>query len=158
MDKPDERFDMPNTTAPERFWSKVDVGQRDECWLWTAHTAGGGYGYYRPGGKAPMVPAHRVAYELLIGPIPDGLQLDHLCRVRACVNPDHLEAVTQTVNVLRGFSPSAEASRKIYCVRGHDLTDPANIYSDLPSRPRTRTCRPCAITRAREQRAKAKAS
>jgi hypothetical protein len=147
--------DMHKPTLPERFWSKVEV-RASGCWLWTGPIAAEGYGWYNR--DAISGPAHRFSYEQTVGPIPGGLQLDHLCRVRHCVNPEHLEPVTQRVNVLRGESPSAIAARKTVCLNGHDLNDPANVYHNIPSRPGTRTCRPCAIARARAQRAKAKAS
>lgn len=73
----------------DRFWEKVD--KSGECWLWTAYTTKKGYGQTHIGGKTKY--AHRVAYELSVGPIPDGKELDHLCRNRACVNPDHLDPV-----------------------------------------------------------------
>ena len=88
--------------APERFWEKVDKAGQDECWLWTANkTAPNGHGrFLGPGGQ---VMAHRFAYELLVGPIPEGLVIDHLCRVRLCVNPAHLEPVTAEENIRRGW-------------------------------------------------------
>src|SRR6266496_2265386 len=88
-----------------RFWAKVDrSGGSRACWLWTGKTGRDGYGRIGLGGRGALVRvrAHRFAYELLIGPIPDGLQIDHLCRVRHCVNPAHLEPVTQRENILRG--------------------------------------------------------
>lgn len=88
-------------TVTERFWPKVERVE-DGCWLWTASLTGDGYGRISLGGKfGPMGLAHRVAYELLVGPIPEGLELDHLCRVRRCVNPEHLEPVTHAENVRR---------------------------------------------------------
>lgn len=65
--------------------------------------------------------AHRFSYEFANGPVPDGLQLDHLCRNRLCVNPGHIEPVTQRVNMLRGISPAAENARKTHCMNGHPL-------------------------------------
>lgn len=92
----------------ERFWSKVE--KSSGCWAWTGHKNRNGYGWtLGPKGKGES--AHRIAYELLVGPIPEGLQIDHLCRNRACVNPDHLEPVTQRVNWQRGNAPSAIAWR-----------------------------------------------
>ena len=104
----------------DRFWAKVQ--QTESCWLWTAARDHRGYGEFRvelP--PARPAKAHRFAYETLIGPIPDGLELDHLCRVRNCVNPEHLEPVTGRVNTLRGESPAAQNARKTHCVRGHEL-------------------------------------
>lgn len=94
------------------------------CWLWRGHTEGGGYGYIRAGGKTHgLLRAHRVSYMIHVGPIPDGLVLDHLCRNKRCVNPEHLEPVTIGENVLRGVSPSAVASRRTACEKGHPYGD-----------------------------------
>ena len=82
----------------ERFWAKVR--KTDGCWLWTGSHNGLGYGTIRSVGRKMYV--HRYSYELLVGPIPAGLELDHLCRVPGCVNPDHLEPVTHAENLRRG--------------------------------------------------------
>lgn len=84
-------------TRAERFWSKVE--KTDGCWLWTSTTNENGYGRFSI--KRRFVSAHRLAYEMTVGPIPDGLTIDHLCRVRSCVRPEHLEAVTLQENCLR---------------------------------------------------------
>ncbi len=84
--------------TPWRFWMKVNF--TDTCWLWNAHLDREGYGGFSVGGMS--VPAHRWAYEFCVGPIPDGLTIDHLCRVHNCQNPDHLEPVTRRENVRRG--------------------------------------------------------
>lgn len=109
----------------ERFEAKV--GQRGEgCWEWTgSRSAATGYGMFalrHPDGTWKPTTAHRVAHDLYIGPVPSGLVVDHLCRNRGCVNPAHLEAVTQRTNVLRGEHPSAVAIRTGRCKRGHDLS------------------------------------
>lgn len=91
-----------------RFWSKVD--KADDCWIWRGHHGRFGYGLFTwapSRGVSKVRAAHRVAYELLKGPIPDGLVLDHLCRNPPCVNPDHLEPVPQVVNMVRGFEATA---------------------------------------------------
>jgi HNH endonuclease len=98
---------VARTPPSERFWAKINKGgpipeHRSDlgpCWLWTAAT-NYGYGVFRIDRRS--IYAHRYAYELLVGPIPDGLQLDHLCRVPPCVNPTHLEPVTHRENILRG--------------------------------------------------------
>lgn len=82
----------------KRFWSHVDAD--GDCWLWTASRKDNGYGQIFIGGQNVL--AHRYAYESLVGPIPDDKEIDHLCRVRHCVNPDHLEPVTHKVNFDRG--------------------------------------------------------
>lgn len=98
----------------------------DGCWIWTAALKNG-YGAISLDGKIRF--AHRVAYEDFVGPIPDGLQLDHLCRVPACVNPLHLEAVTPQTNVLRGYSPGAVALRRENCLYGHPYSEHGVIAS-----------------------------
>jgi len=97
----------------------------DGCWQWTGATNKGGYGSLRWEGRFPY--AHRVVYELLVGPIPKGMQLDHLCRNRACVRPDHLEPVTCRENVLRGDGIAANNARKTHCPQGHEYTE-ENTY------------------------------
>lgn len=94
--------------------------------------------------------AHRYAYEHFIGPIPEGLQVDHLCRVRNCVNPDHLEAVTCRENVLRGDGVAAANARATHCPQGHAY-DEANTYTWTNG---GRHCRACARIKTREQRAR----
>ena len=84
----------------ERFWTKVDTTPTiHQCWVWTAAKSSKGYGSIKLDGKVQV--AHRVAYETLVGPIPDGLHIDHLCRNRACVNPDHMERVSRSTNSTR---------------------------------------------------------
>lgn len=125
-------------------WSRWVVRQ-DGCWHWSGKLSPQGYGRLYWG--CQRLYAHRVGHELYKGPIPEGMVIDHLCRNTVCVNPDHLEAVPQRINALRGQSPSAVHAAQTHCINGHELTE-HNIYW----RPDTygRQCRACA--RAREQR------
>lgn len=119
-----------------RFVEKVDFpDDLDECWVWTGAKSGRpGEEYGRiwagkrsPNGHPSPTPAHRVSYELFVAPIPDGLEIDHLCRVHLCVNPRHLEPVTYEENQRRGQSPMANQARQTHCKRGHEFT-PENTY------------------------------
>lgn len=141
-------------TPKERFWPKVNKhgpipDYRPElgpCWVWTAAMATGGYGAFGVGRR--KVYAHRFAYELLVGPIPEGLEIDHLCRVRACVNPTHLEAVTHRENDIRGFGASGIHARKTHCFRGHPF-DENNTYKRANGK---RVCRTCTLERQNKRR------
>ena len=121
-----------------RFWPKVD--KTGDCWIWTAAQDGKGYGGFWDGEQRQK--AHRVAYELMVGLIPTGLCLDHLCRNTLCVNPAHLEVVTQRVNILRGVGVSAQKARQTHCINGHELT-PQNTYIREDRRHPSRSCRVC---------------
>ncbi len=130
---------VTGTQQIERFWSKVQ--KTETCWLWTRAKNNCGYGVFviRHG---RYVYAHRFAYELLVGPIPEGLELDHVkergCISPACVNPAHLEPVTHAENNRRA------ATKGLTCKRGHEFTDD-NVYW---SKRGTRQCRTCARVRA----------
>lgn len=116
--------DDPRRPLSDRFWSKV--AKTETCWLWTASLDGSGYGQFftRVEGQRKSNRAHRLAYELVVGPIPEGLVLDHLCRNPKCVNPEHLEPVTDRENILRGTGLSARRARQVLCAEGrHRLDD-----------------------------------
>lgn len=139
--------------TPERFWSKVDKqgpvpAERPDlgpCWIWIAAKTSRGYGNFTVGGRSGRNhTAHRFAYELANGAVADGLDLDHLCRVRACVNPTHLEPVTRRENLLRGETIVARNSAKTHCPHGHEYT-PENTYV----RDGSRNCRQCRRQRER---------
>lgn len=135
-------------TVEDRFWAKVDF--TDTCWLWTAGRFNGGYGSFLVDGR--RTGAHRFAYELVKGPIPDGLEPDHLCRVRLCVNPSHLEAVTHSENARRGLT--GMHARKTHCLRGHPMSD-ARLGTDGEGYLK-RTCRPCQRIWSAEARKRAR--
>jgi len=128
----------------QRFWSKVE--KTNNCWEWKAGKAYHGYGEFGVNGKIVLV--HRFSYELFKGEIPKGLQIDHLCRNRVCVNPEHLEVVTNKENVLRGFGISAVNARKTCCSKGHELQEP-NLYQSA-LRLGWRSCKICNRKRGRE--------
>ena len=128
------------------FWAKVDKSDPEGCWLWTGALSDG-YGSFGIEGHRTKG-AHRYAYETLVGPVPSGLQLDHLCRVRNCVNPDHLEPVTQRENLLRSEGAAARNARKTHCENGHPFDD-----ENTSSTNGKRRCRACG--RESEQRRRA---
>lgn len=119
----------------ERFMSYVD--KSGACWLWTGGRERRGYGFFWYGQR--LWSAHRFSYMIHNGEIPSGLTIDHVCRNPQCVNPAHLEAVTQKVNNLRGMSDSAANSRKTHCKRGHAFTD-ENTWRDKRNKRRCRIC------------------
>lgn len=130
----------PDTEA--RFWVKVHRGAPEECWPWLASGNGKGYGQFYLHGKSVL--AHRFAYELVVGPIPVGLHLDHLCRMRRCVNPAHLEPVTNRENILRGVGATARNATKMHCPQGHEYTpENTRVYRDR------RNCVTCLEARGR---------
>lgn len=148
-----------STPPPERFWMKVDFNgpvpvHRPElgpCWLWKGSTATYGYGTFWDG--ECTVRAHRWAYVFCVGPIPEGLTLDHLCRVRHCVLSDHLEAVTSRVNILRGEGATAQHARQTHCPQGHPYSGSNLLTLQRASGNVGRGCRLCANA-ARRKRGK----
>lgn len=132
--------------AIERFFWRVDKTDPNGCWLWTGSREPKGYGRFWLNGQ--QFKAHRAAYELLVGPIPEGLVLDHLCRVRVCVNPAHLEPVTNRENILRGEGRTAVQARRTHCPKGHPYDEANTIVRQRHGRP-TRQCRACARDRVR---------
>ena len=133
---------VQDKTPAERFWPHVE--KTETCWLWTGYIKPNGYASFYPGGGRHVykVYAHRFAYEMLAGPIPEGLEIDHLCNVRHCVNPDHLEPVTYRENTDR------RVDRKTHCKNGHPFDD-ANSYLWRGNR----YCRACRNSRPRSSTA-----
>lgn len=142
------RTDRPGFV--ESFWSRVVKWTwPNDCWIWDAARNGLGYGIVWNGEK--LLLAHRVSWTLTHGQIPRGVVIDHVCRNVACVNPTHLQLVTQRENTLRGISPNAIAHRTNTCKRGHSLED-ARLEGGR------RRCRQCSTIRTREYRAAKRAS
>lgn len=137
-----------HSTASERLSAAVRLDHATGCHEWTKTITGGGYGYLVVDGANR--PAHRYAYELAFGPIPAGLQIDHLCRNRKCCNPAHLEAVTQRTNILRGVGVSAINLAKTHCPAGHPYVE-GNIYYEGAQRA-FRRCRECRLAQTRRRR------
>ena len=135
------------------FWKRIEKNftKTDGCWLWKGTQQGAGYGVI-------SFLAHRLVYELLVGPIPDSLVIDHLCNERSCVNPNHMRTVTQEVNSMSGGSPPARNARKKRCKHGHRFTAKNTmILSKGPNRRRARTCRICCHREQQRYRDKKRA-
>lgn len=131
---------MMKKSDRERFDEKWVPEPNTGCWLWTASSNRQGYGYFSIGRK--IRGAHRASWELHRGPIPDGMVLDHLCRVPSCVNPDHLRVVTPRVNTLENsLGSAAQRAKQTHCKRGHPLSGD-NVRMCGPLR-RYRQCRLC---------------
>lgn len=128
-------------SAKDRLLDRVAAGYGG-CWIFTGHVGRTGYGWLKDDRQKTQT-VHRIAYEAFVGPVPAGLHLDHLCRVRRCVNPYHLEAVAQRVNSLRGESFSAINARKTHCAQGHEFSPENTYYKPNGDKPPTRQCRRC---------------
>ncbi len=145
---------IPRPTEEERFWRRVRI-RDDGCWEWTASRSKDGYGqFYRDGNL--RIYAHVYSYTHYVGPVPDGHELDHKCRFRACCNPIHLEPVTHRVNCLRGESPFAKKARQTHCKNGHEFTRDNTIVTIKRGNP-TRECLACSRKWHREYKRKVRA-
>ena len=137
-----------------RFWSKVQIPLGiGECWQWIAGQNGDGYGSFQEASYKNSK-AHRIAYEMVIGQIPEGKVIDHLCRNRGCVNPYHMEVVTPGENTLRGESFSAVNARKTHCPNGHPLEGDNLWKHDLTLG--RRRCKICMLAQIRACKARRK--
>jgi len=132
----------------QRFQSKYIPEPNSGCWLWIGATTAKGYGSFWANGKSCK--AHRWSYRWKFGPIPKGLQIDHLCRVRSCVNPQHLEPVTNAENIKRGETGKHSRAAQTHCIYGHPLSG-LNLYVTKQG---YRQCRACNARRQRESQAR----
>lgn len=132
-----------------RLWNKVVKGpSENDCWGWTDILSEAGYAYFAVGGrKGSKFLAHRLLYELVVGPIPNGKELDHLCRNRWCVRPDHQQPVTRHTHILRGETIAARNAAVTHCPQGH----PYNIFNTYYYHGQ-RYCRACNNILRRERR------
>lgn len=136
-----------------RFWSKVDKNGPDGCWLWLGQIRKTRQPYGSFWVPPKNVPAHRFSYELAIGPIPDGLVLDHLCRNPSCVNPAHLEPVTTKENLMRGVGLPALNAQKTHCKYGHPLSGDnliIRVQTQGKSTSQVRVCKICKYAAVRK--------
>lgn len=134
---------MPAPNKIEYVWDRIEKVTESGCWIWMGQIGNGyndGYGKFRFHQKTLL--AHRVIYEIVKGPIPEGLYPDHLCRVRCCVNPYHIELVTNRENILRGSNMAAKYIKRTHCNNGHELT-PENTVKRYDSKT-ARRCRICS--------------
>ena len=143
---------MPNADysgqlAERRFWAKVDVG--GVCWEWTGFIGRKGYGQtsmVTADGRRINTGAHRRAYKALVGEIPDEMTLDHLCRNKRCVNPDHLEVVTRMENYWRATFETE------VCKNGHEYTPENTLPTESAPGKKTKRCRQCLLVRDHQRR------
>lgn len=128
-------------TLGQRFWAKVEWS--DGCWLWQGAKDQNGYGRFWQGPN--FIASHRMAYTLAVGPIPDGMQIDHVCRTPRCVNPAHLEPAPPRLNVLRGMGGAGDRAARTHCPKNHPY-DAVNTYL---AKSNQRHCRECMRARKR---------
>lgn len=135
-----------------RLWGRI-AEPPSGCWLWLGNTTRNGYGQISMGGRKTqrMHMTHRLVWELLVGEIPTGLELDHLCRQRSCCNPAHLEPVTRRENLVRGKTIIADAVGRTHCIHGHEFT-PENTYLDRRGKRGCRECRAASCRRYEERK------
>ena len=150
---------IDDSRLSESFWARVSPEPNSGCWLWTGSWNSAGYGRVKLAGRDNLR-AHRITYTTLVGPVPPGLELDHLCRVRCCCNPAHLEPVTHRENLIRGIGPKLTKESRAaitHCPYGHEYTV-ANTRNAINSRSGypNRLCRACGNARSKACLAKRK--
>jgi hypothetical protein len=139
-----------------RFEEKISPEPNSGCWLWDGAINRDGYGNFWLPRQRRGIGAHRLSYILAVGPVPDGLEIDHLCRMRCCVNPEHMEPVTKAENARRGIV-GHNSSAKTHCPQGHAYT--ADNLVKIRTRSRTnRICLTCSRLNRRKYRARRKAN
>lgn len=139
-------FSFGDRRLPDAFWRRVITEPMSGCWLWLGPINTGGYAEFSVGSYG-QVRGHRIAYITLVGEVPKGLELDHLCRTRSCVNPDHLEPVTAEENRLRGAR-----GLTTHCLRGHEFSPENTCIRTRPDGRTVRMCRMCNKIRHRKER------
>ena len=131
---------LPTEKESRLFWKKVNKDAEDGCWEWTASRNKQNTGYGQFGIRGKIMQAHRVSYTWANGPVPDGLELDHLCRNKVCVNPDHLEAVDRRTNQLRTNNPMVAVHRSGLCAKGLHKIEGFNIEYMANGNKRCKAC------------------
>jgi hypothetical protein len=140
-----ETFALPSWR--HQFWGHVTQSPDSSCWIWAGPKGGGQYGSFAHSNWGTARP-HRIMYMWVHGPIPGGKVIDHLCRNRLCVSPDHLEAITDRENILRGNGSPAQNARATHCKDGHPLTGD-NVIQSILEKKGERQCRICTMERSR---------
>ena len=140
-------LDLLGPTTEDKFWAQVDRSDTNGCWIWNGSTTNAGYGRFHHDNRRSMG-AHVFSYMLANGPVPDGKVIDHLCRTPLCVNPGHMEPVTERENILRGTSPSAINARATHCKRGHAFSGD-NLILRSDGKHTSRVCRTCMNDKSR---------
>lgn len=135
-----------NVDGQTRFCSKAKIGETEECWPWLGYKTQKGYGVFFKKGTG-NIRAHRFAYELWIAPIPEGLTIDHLCKQPDCVNPNHMEPVSISVNTLRGVGLAPTYVKRTHCNYGH----PFDLFNTYKRKDNSRRCRTCEQIREKKR-------